>query len=62
MAEQSFRFYRNVHANDPMPIEANEHWQELKKNVEESMKTQHTQSDYKDLCNWFFPTLDYDRI
>lgn len=53
MAEKSFRFYRNVNEDDPLPSNVSKDWEELCKHVDESLKTEHSRLEYKDLCKYF---------
>lgn len=55
LAEQSFRFYRNVKDGEPMPENIGKEWDELKNRMEETMKSESkikNNFEYKDLCKW----------
>lgn len=51
-AEQSFRFYRNVGPTEPMPMNINKDWEELRQHVDDAMKAEQSRLEYKDLCNY----------
>lgn len=63
MAEKSFRFYRNVGADEIMPENVINEWDELRKRVEELVQTENkvkSNFEYKDLCKFhhdFSPSI-----
>lgn len=61
LAEISFRFYRSIGRDGPMPENVAKEWDTLRQHVEETMQTEHKISanfEYKDLCK----CLSFDKI
>lgn len=52
LAEKSFRFYRNVSREDPMPESVGNEWNDLRARVDEMVKNEQKISKFecKELC------------
>lgn len=54
LAEQSFRFYRNIGQDDTMPADISKEWNDLRARVEEMVQTEKKVSKFecKELCKF----------